>query len=83
MASGDVSHDGDSVLARHIANARRKLLPATDDDGRQLYTLTKDRPHSPNKIDGAFAAVISAEARRDCIAKGMLNARRPSWFVGI
>jgi hypothetical protein len=83
VASGDMTHDGDSVFARHIGNARRKMLPAQDDDGRNLYTLTKDRPHSPNKIDGAMAAVISAEARRDCIAKGMLNARRPSWFVGV
>jgi hypothetical protein len=83
VAAGDVSHDGDTVMARHIANARRKVLPALDDDGRNLFTLTKDRPHSPNKIDGAMAGVIAAEARRDCISKGMLNARRPSWFVGI
>ena len=83
VAGGDVTHDGDSVFARHISNARRKLLPALDDDGRNLLTLTKDRPHSPNKIDAAMAAVISAEARRDCIAKGMLNRRTTSWFAGI
>jgi hypothetical protein len=83
VAAGDVTHDGDSVMARHVANARRKVLPALDDDGRNLYTLTKDRPHSPNKIDAAMAGVIAAEARRDCISKGMLNAARPSWFVGI
>ena len=83
VAGGDVTHDGDSTFARHIANARRKLLPATDDDGRNLYTLTKDRPHSPNKIDAAMAAVISSEARRDCISKGMLNRRRPTYFVGV
>lgn len=83
VAGGDVTHDGDSVFARHIANARRKLLPALDDDGRNLFTLTKDRPHSPNKIDAAMAAVIASEARRDCIAKGMLNRTRPSWFVGL
>jgi hypothetical protein len=83
VAGGDMTHDGDSVFARHVANARRKVLPALDDDGRNLFTLTKDRPHSPNKIDAAMAGMISAEARRDCISKGMLNARRPSWFVGI
>lgn len=83
VASGDMTHDGDSVMARHVSNARRKVLPALDDDGRNLFTLTKDRPHSPNKIDGAMAGMISAEARRDCIAKGMLNARRPSWFIGV
>lgn len=83
VAAGDLTHDGDTVFSRHIANARRKLLPALDDDGRNLYTLTKDRPHSPNKIDGAMAGMISAEARRDCIAKGMLNKRGPSWFAGV
>jgi hypothetical protein len=84
VASGDLSHDGDTVFSRHVANARRKLLPAQDDDGRNLFTLYKDRPHSPNKIDAAFAAVISAEARRACIALGMLDkVSRPNWFVGI
>jgi hypothetical protein len=83
VARGDMTHDGDSVMARHVANARRKMLPATDDDGRNLYTLTKDRPHSPNKIDGAMAGMISAEARRDCITKGLLNKKRATWFVGI
>jgi hypothetical protein len=55
VAGGDMTHDGDSVFARHMANARRKVLPALDDDGRNLFTLTKDRPHSPNKIDAAMA----------------------------
>jgi hypothetical protein len=84
VAAGDMSHDGDGVMARHIANARRKLLPALDDDGRNLFTLTKDRPHSPNKIDGAMAGVISSEARRDCIAKGLLDRKpRRAWFAGV
>lgn len=83
VAGGDMTHDGDSTVTRHIANARRKVLPALDDDGRNLFTLTKDRPHSPNKIDAAMASVIAAEARRDCIAKGMLNRRPSSWFAGV
>jgi hypothetical protein len=60
VAGGDLTHDGDGVFARHIANARRKVLPALDDDGRNLFTLTKDRPHSPNKIDAAMAGVIAS-----------------------
>ncbi len=82
VAGGDMSHDGDSVFARHVQNARRKPLPAQDEDGRNLFTLCKDRPGSPNKIDCAMAGMISAEARRDAIAKG-LQRHSPSWFVGI
>jgi hypothetical protein len=82
VAGGDMTHDGDSVFARHVANARRKPLPALDEDGRSLFTLTKDRPHSPNKIDAAMAGMISAEARRDAITKGLARTG-PSWFVGI
>jgi len=47
-----------------------------------MWTIQKDRPHSPNKIDAAMAAVISSEARRDAIAAGVLNRRR-SVFVGL
>jgi hypothetical protein len=83
VAAGDMTHDGNPIMARHVANARRKLLPALDDDGRPLFTLTKDRPHSPNKIDAAMAGMISAQARRDAIAKGLLRAPEPAWFVGI
>lgn len=83
VAAGDMTHDGDSIFARHIANARRKVLPALDDDGRNLFTLTKDRPHSPNKIDAAMAGMISAEARRDAIAKGLDVTPTQHWFVGI
>jgi hypothetical protein len=83
VAAGDMSHDGDSVFARHVANARRKPLPALDDDGRNLFTLTKDRPHSPNKIDAAMAGMISAAARSDAIAKGVLNRTGPAWFLGV
>jgi hypothetical protein len=82
VSARDLTHDGDTVFARHVGNARRKMLPATDDDGRNLFTLCKDRPHSRNKIDAAMAAMISAEARRDAIAKGMSRTRH-KWFVGI
>lgn len=83
VAQGELTHDGDSQFTRHIGNARRKALSALDDDGHPLFTMCKDRPHSRNKIDGAMAAMISAEARRDAIAKGMLAPERPRFFVGI
>jgi hypothetical protein len=66
--SGDLSHDGDEVLARHIKNAVRWPVNATDDDGRKLHVIGKDRQGSPNKMDGAAAGVLSWEARGDAIA---------------
>lgn len=68
--AGDLSHDGNSTFATHIGNARRKKLKVMDDDGRQMWTIQKDRPGSPNKIDAAMAAVLSWEARGDAIAAG-------------
>ena len=66
--AGDLSHDGDETLTRHIRQAVRRKVNVKDDDNRQMYTLSKDRPHSPRKMDGAMAAVISWEARGDAIA---------------
>jgi hypothetical protein len=84
VSTGELSHDGDSTLTRHIHNSRRYPLTIRDEDGRPMWSLRKDRPHSPNKIDGAMAAVLSAEARSDAIAAGVLNQPiRPKWFAGI
>lgn len=70
QTAGDLSHDGDPVLARHVANARKQLLLVKDDDRKPLWTLSKDRKGSPNKIDAAMAGVLSWEARGDAIAAG-------------
>ena len=83
VASGDMTHDGDSVFTRHILNARRKTLTSLDDDGRPQFTLQKDRPGSRNKIDAAMAGMLSCEARRDAIAKGALNKPAARWFMGV
>lgn len=69
----DLSHDGSSVFERHISNARKKYLNAYDDERRRLWTLAKDRPGSPRKIDLAMAGCLSWEARSDAIAGGALN----------
>lgn len=68
--TGNISHDGDEVFTRHIKNAVRWKVSAKDEDGRNLYTIGKDRAGSPHKIDAAAAAVISWEARGDAIADG-------------
>lgn len=75
VGSGELTHDGDPTLARHIGNAVRKPVNVKDDDDRQMYVVTKDRPFSPHKIDGAIAALLSWEARGDAIAAGVKGRR--------
>ncbi len=70
IAAGDVTHDGNEVFERHIANSRRRKLTVLDDKERQMHTLSKDSIGSPRKIDAAMAAVLAWEARGDCIAAG-------------
>jgi hypothetical protein len=73
--AGDLSHDGNAVFARHIRNAVRQKVTAKDEDNRQMYVISKDRPMSKNKMDAAFAAVLSWEARGDAIASGELESK--------
>lgn len=79
--SGDLSHNGDEVLTRHIKNAVRQKVNVYDDDHRQMHTISKDRPDSPRKIDAAMAAVLSREARGDAIAAGAEPPSREVAFL--
>lgn len=81
IRSGDLTHDGDSVFARHIANARKRETNVRDDTGRKLWGLRKEHPSSPLKIDGAVAGCISWEARRDAIAAGAKRKTGRAVFV--
>ncbi|MGG2462848.1 terminase TerL endonuclease subunit [Streptomyces sp. RGM 3693] len=66
---GDVKHDGNSDLTRHMMNAVTREVP-------QGLLITKDSPRSKKKIDLAVCAILAFEARADAIADGRLNARR-------
>lgn len=70
IAAGELTHDGNPQLASHLANARRLYTNLLDEQGAQLWILRKERPDSPNKIDGAMGAVLSWEARNDALADG-------------
>ena len=52
VVNGEVRHDGDPRLARHLANAVVK-------ETRDGAYITKDGRNSPRKIDLALAAVIA------------------------
>lgn len=70
IGAGDLEHDGDPIMRRHIRNAVRQPVNVKDDEGAQMHTITKDRPNSPRKVDAAMAGLISWEARLDAIAAG-------------
>lgn len=71
IKQGFISHDGHPDLTRHIGNARRDdSARLTDEEGKPLYTIKKERPDSPMKIDAAMAAILSWKARTDAIAAG-------------
>jgi phage terminase large subunit-like protein len=54
VMGGQVAHDGDARLARHIGNAVLR-------DTAQGGYISKDAPNSPRKIDAAVAAVVAHE----------------------
>jgi hypothetical protein len=79
--AGDLSHDGDPELARHIKNAVRRKVNVYDDEHRQMWTIAKDRPDSPRKIDAAMAGILSWEARGDAIAAAAESTDRSVYFA--
>jgi len=75
--AGEVSHcaitdERCGLFSAHVGNAVRRETGYRDDGG-PLWTIEKDRPNSPNKIDAAMAAFLSWEARNDALAAGALN----------
>lgn len=82
IAAGEISHDGNPLLASHIGHAKRKDLHIRDDEDRPLWVIQKERPDSLFKIDGAMAAILSWEARGDAIAAGAHQAEYSIYFLG-
>lgn len=81
MTSGAASHNGHEVFARHIGNARKHQLNQLDERGQRLWTIRKERPDSPKKIDAAMAGDLSWEARCDAIASGAKKRNRSSKVI--
>jgi hypothetical protein len=71
IESGELSNDGDSDFERHIANACRKDLPGPGPDGERQWIMQKERPDSPNKMDGAMGGCLSWQARTDARTLGI------------
>lgn len=74
VVDGELSHDGSSVLTRHVLNARRR-------ESRSGIQIAKEHPESPRKIDAAVAAVLAWQCRVDALAKGLGKKRAKSGRV--
>jgi len=70
IVRGDLSHDGDHRLIGAISNSFKQMHGFRDDDDLLMWTIQKERPDSPLKIDAAIAACLSWQAREDAIAAG-------------
>ncbi len=81
MRSEAFTHDGDELLRAHILNSYRKDLTIRDDDDKPLWTIRKERPNSPLKIDGSMAAILAWEANGDCVAAGIPRTRRDRTLI--
>jgi hypothetical protein len=73
LTEGELTHDGSSVLVRHLVNARRRT-------SRSGLQIGKAHPDSPKKIDAAVASVLAWQCRLDAIAKGI--AAEPEEMFG-
>jgi hypothetical protein len=62
----ELTHDGGSALARHVANA----ILREDSRGARLSKETKD---SPRRIDGAVAAVMAVHRAAELAGSGRLD----------
>lgn len=76
ITGGELLHDGSEHFRRHIGNAIRKYLRLRDEDGQPLWTIYKERPDSPHKIDAGMAAILSWEGRSDALAAGVAQIKR-------
>jgi len=80
ILTGGLSHDGDPDFAANIGNAHKRLLNERDDKGARLWTIQKERDHSPLKIDLAVAGGIAWQARTDAIAAGATATQTESVY---
>jgi len=76
MTAGELTHDGDPDVSRHIANAVKRATNMVDDEGHPLWLI--DKPEPLRKIDGSMAGCLSWECRGDAIAAG---AKKKQAFV--
>jgi phage terminase large subunit-like protein len=76
MHNEQLTHDGDDAYARHVGNAVKRYHEKRAEHGERVWTIYKERPDSPLKIDAAMAGILSWMARLDALRAGV-EAPRP------
>lgn len=74
-----VGFDGNPVLRQHFLNAHKEPVNRTRPQAG--FVLVKERHGSPDKIDGAVAAVLANEARDQAVAAGWKPPAKAFAFV--
>lgn len=74
ILTGAFTHDGNSAVARHVANARRRPY-------RDAVAIGKESPDSPRKIDAAVCVIGVRMVRRICLGSGKKFGPRKSGKV--
>lgn len=69
ILNGAFTHDGNSAVARHMANARRRPY-------RDAVAIGKESPDSPRKIDAAVCVIGARMVRRIVIGSGKRLAKK-------
>lgn len=82
IETGELQHDGNPDITRHVGNAVKKDLHLRDEEDRPLWTIQKERPDSIHKIDGAMASILAWEARGDAVAAGAKAHEYEIFFLG-
>ena len=75
IGTGALTHDGDRRFTASINNAHKHMQEFRDDQGDRMWTIQKERPDSPLKIDAAMAGCLSWEACTAAIAAGMNESK--------
>jgi hypothetical protein len=70
IQTGALTHDGDPHFTAGILNSHKHMQYFEDDQGERMWTIQKERPDSPLKIDAAMAGCLSWEAYTAAIAAG-------------
>lgn len=70
IVEGGFTHDGDSRVARHVVNARRRPY-------RDLVSIGKESPDSPLKIDAAVCVVGARMVRRMVLSAAPKSGKKP------